>query len=179
MHTITLSTLIPLVLPPLLAWRAYSRLRRLFGRQRLGRLRPWIGIAIYAVLLSGLMYVAVPHVERMVWIAIGLSGGAIIGVFAFKQTRFEATKQGLFYTSEVRYGILISAVFVGRLLYRLLQIYWLEPTLPRTFESFASSLLTMAVFGLLAGYYLSFSTGLIRWRKRYFKSRLQRAGRSQ
>ena len=52
MQTPSASTLTLLVLLPLLAWRAYARLRRMVGRQRLSRVRPWITLTLFPALVA-------------------------------------------------------------------------------------------------------------------------------
>jgi hypothetical protein len=81
-----------------------------------------------------------------------------------RKTAFEATPQGLFYTPNAHIGIALSLLFVARVAYRLIEIYMMDPTTPRDMNDFARSPLTLAVFGLLAGYYIAYAAGLIRWR---------------
>jgi hypothetical protein len=40
----------------------------------------------------------------------------------------------------------------------------LEPGRPRSPLEFAHSPLTLSIFGLLAGYYIAYAIGLVRWR---------------
>ena len=40
----------------------------------------------------------------------------------------------------------------------------MDPTVPRDMREFGSSPLALAVFGLLAGYYIGYAVGLVRWR---------------
>ena len=63
------STLTLFALIPLIAWRVYSRFRRLVGRQRLSKVRPWITLAIFPVLLVLLGFTAHAHLERLWWLA--------------------------------------------------------------------------------------------------------------
>src|SRR5512140_801540 len=103
-----------LVLLPLLAWRVYSRIRRMIGRQRLSRVRPWITLTLFPVLVALLAYAARSHVERLGWLAGGLMIGVFLAVYGLRLTRFEPTPQGLFYTPNVHLGIALSLLFVGR-----------------------------------------------------------------
>ena len=45
------STIALLALLPLVAWRVYMRFRRMVGRQQLSRVRPWITLAIFSIVL--------------------------------------------------------------------------------------------------------------------------------
>ena len=153
-----------LVLAPLLAWRIYARFRRMVGRQRLSRVRPWITLIIFPMIVLLLAYASYGHLERLLWLAGGLVVGASLGVYGLRHTRFESTPQGLFYTPHAHLGIALSLLFFGRVLYRLAQLYVLDTSASRAGPEFAQSSLTLAIFGLLAGYYISYAVGLVRWR---------------
>ena len=168
------STITLLVLLPLIMWRVYARFRRMVGRQRLSRIRPWITLAIFPVLLVLLCFAAREHLERLGWLAGGLSLGALLGVFGLSKTRFEPTLQGLFYTPNAHLGIALSLLFVGRIAYRLFEVYVVESTVRHGMGDFARSPLTLAVFGLLAGYYISYAIGLVRWRFRVLRAKRER-----
>ena len=49
-HAPTITTW--LILLPLLAWRLRARYKRLVGRQRTNKYRPWVSIGIYNLLLA-------------------------------------------------------------------------------------------------------------------------------
>ena len=83
-----------------------------------------------------------------------------------RQARFESTPQGLLYTPHAHLGIALSLLLVGRLLYRLIELYALDTTARRSAPEFAQSPLTLAIFGLLASYYIAYAVGLVRWRNR-------------
>ena len=168
------STITLLVLLPLLAWRVYARFRRMVGRQRLSSIRPWVTLAIFPTLVLLLGFAAYSHPERLWWLAAGLSLGSLLGVFGLRKTQFEPTPQGLFYTPNVHLGIALSLLFVARILYRVVQVYAFEPAVPHGMGDFARSPLTLAVFGLLAGYYIAYAVGLIRWRFRVLRAKRQR-----
>lgn len=153
-----------LVLVPLLAWRVYARVRRMVGRQRLSRVRPWITLAIFPALILLLCYTGYPQLERLWWLAGGLGAGALLGVFGLRRTKFEPTPQGLYYTPNAHLGIALSLLFVARIVYRLVEVYALQPSVPDGPDDFVRSPLTLSVFGLLAGYYIAYAIGLARWR---------------
>src|SRR4029077_16558148 len=81
------STIALLVLLPLLAWRIYTRFRRMVGRQRLSKVRPWITIAIFGLLVVLLALAALSRPERLV----SLGGGLLLGV-ALAQYGLQRTK---------------------------------------------------------------------------------------
>src|SRR5271155_3822641 len=82
----------------LIAWRLYSRMRRSIGRQQLHRVRPWITVVLFPLLLAllGLAARAQLLTEASLW--CGVASGVTLGVLGLRLTRFEKTAQGLFYT---------------------------------------------------------------------------------
>ena len=157
-------TLFLIALVPLIVWRMYSRVRRLVGRQRLSRVRPWITLTLFPLLVLAFAYFAFPRLEVLAWLGGGLACGAALAVYGLRKTRFEPTREGLFYTPNAHLGIVLSLLFAGRLAYRALEVYVLEPGRPRSPLEFAHSPLTLSIFGLLAGYYIAYAIGLVRWR---------------
>ncbi len=168
-----------LLLVPLVAWRMYSRVRRLIGRQRLSKVRPWITLTIFPLIVLLLAWLTSAEPLRLAWLATGAAVGVPLGVFGLKRTRFEPTLQGLFYTPNLHLGIALSLLFAGRIAYRLVEIYAFRTALPDDFSGFAVSTLTLGVFGLLAGYYMTYAVGLVRWRARVLAAKRAREAQSR
>ena len=158
------SSFVLLLLVPLVLWRIYSRVRRLVGRQRLSRVRPWVTLTLFPMLVALLAYASRHEAERLAFLVLGLAAGGALAAFGLKRTKFEATPEGLFYTPNLHLGIALSLLFVGRIAYRIFEIYGLRTALPDDLSGFAVSRLTLAMFGLLGGYYVTYAIGLIRWR---------------
>lgn len=158
------ATIALLIAVPLVLWRVYSRVRRMVGRQKLSRVRPWITVVVFPLIVAMLALATLSHPERLAWLAAGLAGGAMLAVYGLRKTRFEVTPQGFFYTPNAHLGIALSLLLVGRIAYRFIEIYALNPGIVNTPQDFARSPLTLSVFGLLAGYYIAYAIGLIRWR---------------
>jgi len=152
------------VLVPLIAWRIYARFRRMVGRQRLSRVRPWITIIVFPLLIAMLLWVTRFDFEREGWLVLGIAVGAALAVVAFRLTRFEDTPAGLFYTPNAPLGIALTVLMVGRIGYRMYEVWTLGPTMARNNTEFIRSPLTLAIFGVLAGYYVAYAIGLVRWR---------------
>jgi hypothetical protein len=158
----SLPALALLVLVPLVAWRFYARYRRLVGRQRLSRVRPWITLTLFPALVLLLAYVAHSRIEALAWLAGALGAGAILARYGLAKTQFEATPQGFFYTPHAPLGVGLLVLFAGRLVYRVAEVMIAGPAAR---PGFAGSPLTLAVLGLLAGYYISYAVGLVQWRR--------------
>jgi hypothetical protein len=67
-------------------------------------------------------------------------------------------------TPNAHLGIALSLLFVARIIFRAVQVYVIDPSVPHDPSDFARTPLTLAVFGVLAGYYIAYAIGLARWR---------------
>ena len=148
----------------LLAWRVYSRIRRMVGRQRLSRARPWITLTVFSLIIVLFTASTLPHPERLAWFIVALACGGALSVYGLRLTNFEVTPQGLFYTPNAHLGIALSVLFAARVVYRLIEIYAFGTAPQPASPDFVRSPLTLAIFGLLAGYYIGYAIGLLRWR---------------
>lgn len=154
-----------LILVPLVAWRLYARFRRLVGRQRLSRVRPWISLTLFPALLAVLVWLVHGRLGMLAWLGSALVAGGLLARYGLSRTVFEAIPGGLYYTPHAPLGIALSALFAGRILYRVYEVISHGPAA----ADFARSPLTLAVFGLLAGYYVTYAFGLVRWRASHEK----------
>jgi hypothetical protein len=156
-------TIIFLVLIPLLAWRLYSRFKRMVGRQPMSRVRPWITLVVFPLIIAMLGAATLSRPQGLWLLVAGLLAGALLGIFGITKTRFETTAQGLFYTPNAHLGIALSLLFVARIAFRLVQVFTADPqAMQHGPNDFARSPLTLCVFGLLAGYYVAYAIGLLR-----------------
>lgn len=164
-----------LMLLPLVGWRVYVRFKRMIGRQRVSRIRPWITLALFPLLIAFLAAAAIATGHPPWWLALGVGAGLLLAIYGLSLTHFEVTPKGLFHTPNARLGIILLTLFVGRLGYRLVELVLLGPGVEQAQPDFASSPLTLAIFGLLAGYYIGYAAGLIRWRLRVLRKRREAA----
>lgn len=161
---------------PLVIFAIYRRVRRNFGRQPLRSTRLVIRVAIFAILAMLLLTLAVAGVEmgspvRLGSVA-GLLGGAALGLYGLHLTQVEDTPQGRFYTPNSYVGMGLTALLLGRLVYRfavLVPVVGAAATQgtagydPTALSALQRSPLTLAIAGLLVGYYLAYYCGLL-WR---------------
>lgn len=157
----TSTPLVAAVLVPFVMWRVYQRIKRLMVRQHSQAWRHWISLILFPVLLVLLGVAALAHPQALAGMAAGIAAGAALGVLGLRKTQYEHIGSEFFYTPNAHIGVLVSMLFVGRLLYRGYEFYVLGTAQP---QDFASSPLTLAVFGILAGYYTMYAAGLLRWR---------------
>jgi len=173
------STLALAVLLPLIAWRVYSRFKRMVGRQRLTRYRLWIQLSLFPALVVLVAIAASSHMKALAAFGLSLAAGAALGRYGLRKTTFEAVPGNLFYTPNAHLGIALSLLFILRIVYRIAEVYVLAPTVGRGASESAQSPLTLFVFGLLAGYYISYAVGLALWRSRVLRAkRLRLEGES-
>jgi hypothetical protein len=154
----------------MIGWRVYARFRRAVGRHRLSKVRPWITLAIFSLLVVFLAYAARTHVDRLEWLAGGLASGTLLALYGLRLTQFEPAAEDLFYTPNAYLGIAMSLLFLGRILFRLVEVFAIKPGAFHGPQDFARSPFTLAVFGLIAGYYMSYSIGLVLWRSRVLQA---------
>jgi hypothetical protein len=143
-------------------WRTYKRFRRLVGRQRLTMVRPWITLTLFPLLAALLGWAVYPNRDLIGWLGAGIAAGAALSLLGLKLTAFERTPQGLFYTPNRYLGISLVLLFIGRIAWRVIEVTVLSAG--NTVTGFVVSPVTLAVFGVLAGYYIGYAAGLLRWR---------------
>lgn len=171
-------TLVFLALSPLIAWRLYSRIRRMVGRQKSSAARHWFALCFFPLILT--LLAAAMAFRPNAWMALGALGvgilcGVVLAMQGLKLTRFEALDEGFFYTPNAHIGIALSLLFVGRLLYRFVSMYLAGLPAKPAAAGFDSSPLTLAILGMLAGYYVAYAVGLLRWRNRVARERARAA----
>jgi hypothetical protein len=149
------------VLAPLALWRVYHRIRRLTVRQQSHVWRHRISLFVFPPLILVTLVGASGSPLALAGMIAGIVGGSLLGVAALGKTTFERVGQEFYFTPFAPIGIVVSLLFLVRLAYRALEFYH-SAGMP---DNFARSPLTLLVFGILAGYYMTNSYGLLRWRK--------------
>jgi hypothetical protein len=153
--------LIPALIVPLLAWRIYTRVRRNIGRQPLRPTRLKVSIGIFATIVILFALGSLRHLPVLGSLLGGLALSIPIAFYGLKLTKFEDTPQGKFYTPNTALGIGISTLFIGRIAYRFLTVS-AAADLPaaQTPLPFQSPL-TFFLFGLSAGYFIAYQSGVL------------------
>lgn len=149
---------------PLMVWRMVARFRRQIGRQRSSSLRHKIPLFLFPSLLLLLGAVTPPLGETALFLGGSALCGVLLAQMGLRLTRFEPTRQGLFYTPHAYLGITLSLLFASRITYRILQLTLFEPQVGQP-ANYLGGAATLLIFGLLAGYNTAYAFGLLRWRR--------------
>jgi membrane protein CcdC involved in cytochrome C biogenesis len=158
--------LITLAICALIAWRMYSRIRRMIGRQQLSPKRVWLRVVLFPVVIALLAFSAARRPEVLGYLACGIVAGVGAGVLGLRLTKYEVTGQGLYYTPSAHLGIALSTLLIARIAYRF-AVYGL-PGVGAGASPRAGPLtpLTTLLLGMLVGYYWTYGVGLLRWSAR-------------
>jgi hypothetical protein len=155
----------PLLVSLLIGWSIYRRARRSIGRQPVQPARLRVRIGLLAVIGLLVLVTSAGSPSLLGSVAAGLVSGVALAFVGLRHTKFETTAEGRFYTPHTYIGLLISVLFIARIAFRFMSIYlapraMVQPDNP--FEQYQRSPLTLAIFGILMGYYVVFNVGILR-----------------
>ncbi|HWJ36581.1 MAG TPA: hypothetical protein VNR70_15045 [Steroidobacteraceae bacterium] len=113
----------PYVIAVLAVLLIYRRFRRNFGRQRVSPIRMRVRIGILLVLGCTLLPVAMQAGQFLAAQIVGVLAGIGLGVWGARQTRYRSYDGQLHYVPHTYTGVAVSLLFIGRLVYRLVELY--------------------------------------------------------
>jgi hypothetical protein len=153
-----------LLFASLMAFGLHRRLKRTFGRQpvRKGRM---IFRMVMLTLLAGMILLLSPTMACLSAAGAGATLGIGLAIVGLAYTHYEVNETGKFYTSNGWIGMIVTTLFLGRMAARLATISSVSaasPSLPTPFSGTSRNPLTMAVFVLMASYYVSYYAGVLR-----------------
>jgi hypothetical protein len=158
--------LTPILLSALVCWAIYRRVRRSFGRQpvRVGRMQ--LRVALLSVIGALVLVTSARDRELLAALIGGVAGGLALGYIGLRHTRIEVTSQGHFYTPHTYIGLFVTALFLARLIFRLATVHLsgeagAQPD-TNPFAVYQRSPLTVAMFGVLLGYYEFYILGVLK-----------------
>ena len=178
------SQIVPFLFAALVVWSIYRRLRRSFGKQRLRPVQMGIRIGLF-LLIGGLLLPSVIH--SSVYLASlesllgGLLAGVALAVWGASRTRYLREQGQLFYVPHTYTGLAVSLLFLGRLVYRFVQVYSLQsaaqggaaaataagsPNPGFAAASMVSTPLTLGLFYVLVGYYVCYFS-VVLWKSKH------------
>ncbi|HTY86355.1 MAG TPA: hypothetical protein VMB80_02730 [Candidatus Acidoferrum sp.] len=142
----------------LVAWRIYKRVRRNIGRQPLRPRRAVTSVVFFSGLSLLLVLTSLHQPRLLAGILGGLLPGVLLGWVGLRLTRFETSAEGHFYTPNTHIGVGLSLLMVGRIAYRFMVLR--DAAIASGHPPAMQSPLTFFIFGLMAGYYIVYQTGL-------------------
>jgi hypothetical protein len=144
----------------------YRRFRRTFGRQPLRPKSMIVRMAIFSVIAVLLLPAAVRSANGALAIGVGLAVGVALGVWGAKHTRFERHETQLHYVPHTYAGMVVSALFLGRLIYRAVVLGQGMKSSPDAVGSIYQNPVTLSIFFVLIGYYLYYY-GFVLWKSKH------------
>ena len=157
----TSTQLAPAVVTTFVAWRIYVRVRRSIGQQPLQPRRMITRIVIFSVLTLLIGAASVFYLPSLAGLGAGLLLGAPLALVGLRLTRFETTVAGSFYTPNTYLGLALTLLRVGRIAYRFTVIFGSSSMGDPMAAGLMRSPITLVLFGVTAGYYIAYYTGVL------------------
>ncbi len=169
----------PPAISPILAWLfallvavlLYRRFRRNFGRQLLRPGRMTVRAVLLIVLAAALAPTALRGGRYLLAEAAGAAVGIGLALWGASRTRYVRDGGRLFYIPHTVTGIAVSALVLGRILYRFATAYPAgAPSLagapaPHAAGAMVQTPLTLGLFFVLIGYYVCYY-GRVIWKSK-------------
>ncbi len=160
---LSITTVVLLLLGPVLVWRVYSRIKTQMQRQRSIMQRHYTGLGVFTAMAVVPASQFVTQPAALAWLLTGVAGGIAWSVWGLKLTRFESTAEGYFFTPNPRVGLVIAMLFVAGLMYIGFEIYANQGSGQAT-PKVTDYAFFLPSLGLVAGYFATYSAGLLKWR---------------
>ena len=165
------SRISPWIFAALVVFMVYRRFRRNFGRQLLRPTRMTLRMAILLLLAATLAPAALRGRDYLFAETAGAAAGVALALWGASRTRFVRDGERLFYIPHTYTGIVVSALLLGRIVYRLVQLYATggfpgagNPS-PGAPVSIVKAPLTAGLFFVLIGYYVCYY-GRVLWKSK-------------
>ena len=150
----------------LLAFGVYRRMRGHFGAQALRPTAMRLRIGLLAIVGVALLPVGLRSLGFAAAALLGIIAGGLLAVFAAARTRFETRLNGLFYVPHTYTGLFVLVLFLGRVVYRLAELYMSGDLAgAQQTSTMAQTPLTLGLFYVLVSYYVSYLSRIL-WKSR-------------
>jgi len=169
------SQIAPFLFAALVVFIIYRRFRRSFGQQPLRRVRMQARIAVLLIIGCFLLPGALRSTAFLSALLAGAAAGVALALWGAARTRFLKIDQQLYYVPHTYTGIAVSLLFLGRLAYRLTQVYTgthavhaagIDSSNPAFAPaSMLQSPLTVGLFFVLVGYYVCYYS-VVLWKSK-------------
>jgi hypothetical protein len=141
----------------------YRRYRRTFGPQQL-KPRSMIGRAVVLSIICAVFLTLLPTAKGFLFAGLGTALGVGLGLLGLKLTRFESRLDGRYYIPNGWVGLAVSALFLGRVAARSVEMLHFQAETAAAGDPMASmqrSPFTLGVLFVVATYTISYSAGLL------------------
>ena len=171
----------PLFLIPIVIFGIWRRVRSQFGLQPIRRKWMIFRIVLFAVFGAAAASFAIRDISLVAGLGGGLVAGAALGLLGLRLSRFQLDPvKGDCYVPNPYVGALVTALFIGRLLWRYAMVFpqLQDPTgatPPIHGPDVGQSPLTLALLGLFVGYYICYFVGLLIHHQRILRGRPEQA----
>ena len=152
----------------------YRRFRRNFGKQPLRPKRMTFRIWVLGIVGFLLLPASFSSTVLALSLIVGLGIGVALGIWGAKHTRFEKHDDRLYYIPHTYAGMVVSALFLGRLIYGIVvrsssffSVMTINTSMPSTgdfggFGGIYHNPVTRCVFFILIGYYVYYYSYVLR-----------------
>jgi hypothetical protein len=174
----------PYLFAALVVFAVYRRLRRSFGRQRLRPGRMTVRIVLLALIGCVMLPMALRSAQYLAAELAGAALGVGLALWGAQRTRFATYGGQLHYVPHTYTGIAVSLLFLGRLTFRIVQMYTgvqgplvanaqvanaADPSHAFAPASMVRSPFTVAIFFVLIGYYVCYYSWVL-WKSKHLKA---------
>jgi hypothetical protein len=165
----------PFLIAALAVFIIYRRLRRSFGQQPLRPVRMQVRVVVLLIIGCFLLPVALRSTAFLSALLAGVAAGVALALWGAARTRFVKIDHQLYYVPHTYTGIAVSLLFLGRFVYRFVQVYGeahatraigVDPAGPAfASASMLRSPLTVGLFFVLMGYYVCYYS-VVLWKSK-------------
>ena len=168
----------PFLVAAIVVFAIYRRLRRSFGRQLLLPVRMTVRVVALMIIGCALLPKAMQSVPFLSAELAGAALGIGLSVWGAERTRFLMHNGRLHYVPHTYTGIVVSLLFLGRLSFRLVQVFTgipaphagtADPAQAFAATSMVRSPLTVGILFVLIGYYVCFYSWVL-WKSKRLKA---------
>ena len=165
----------PFLIAILVVFAIYRRFRRSFGQQPLRPVRMQVRIVVLLVIGCLLLPAVFRSAAFMSAVLAGIAAGVALAMWGAARTRFLRVSGQLYYVPHTYTGVAVSLLFLGRLVYRLIQVSGNVHAVhaaggDSANQAFApasmlQSPLTLGLYFVLMGYYVCYYS-MVLWKSK-------------
>ena len=156
--------LTPFIIGALIIFAIYRRVRRNFGPQPVRQRALMIRAALLAVIGAISLFFCARDLSLLTAIAGGVAAGVLLGTVGLRHTQFQIRDEGRFYIPHTYIGLFVTSLFLFRIVARYVSFRsnsMAGAGMPQDPLTAYRNPLTLAVLGVLVGYYVYYNIGVL------------------